>query len=289
MMENIECEATSAHTSEPQAPVDFVLVTALEEERDAVLSKLPEHRKLPPSANDVRVYFACDLPVTFADGSTAAYRVIIVPLLSMGRVDAANATGDAIRRWRPRRVLLVGIAGGISGAGAALGDILVSDQVVDYELQKMSPEGAEVRYSVHRADPSLVGAAQNYVGEGWPDLLQVKRPRKGKPKRLVGPIATGDKVIAFQDILNRYRSDWPKLVGVEMEAGGVASACFQAAEPPGFFMVRSVSDMADDQKESVAVKKWRPYACDAAAAYTIGLLQSGPVLPILKHAPPNPQ
>ncbi len=44
--------------------------------------------------------------------------------------------------------------------------------------------------------------------------------------------------------------DWPKLIGVEMEAGGAASACFQAPQPPGFFMVRAVSDMADEKKSS---------------------------------------
>jgi nucleoside phosphorylase len=103
--------------------------------------------------------------------------------------------------------------------------------------------------------------------------------REGDPQRKVGPIATGDKVVAFKDVLDRYRNGWPKLLGVEMEAGGVASACFQANPAPGFFMVRSVSDLADAQKDSSTVRKWRPYACAAAAAYTIGLLKHGPVRP----------
>lgn len=101
-----------------EPPVDFVIVTALEEERDAVLDKLPSARQLPPSADDVRVYFAAELPATFPDGTTCAYRVILVTLLNMGRVEAATAAGDAIRRWQPAYVLLVGIAGGIAEAGS---------------------------------------------------------------------------------------------------------------------------------------------------------------------------
>ncbi len=62
-----------------------------------------------------------------------------------------------------------------------------------------------------------------------------------------------------------------------MEAGGAASACFQAAQPPGFFRVRAVSDMADEKKSSKSVKRWRRYACEVAAAYAVGLLRSGPV------------
>src|SRR5208282_133006 len=258
-------------------PVDFVIVTALEEERDAVLAKLPGYRQIPPSEEDVRVYFGCDLPATFSDGSVRSYRVIVVPLLNMGRVEAANATGDAIRKWQPRLVMLVGIAGGIAASEAALGHILISNQIVDYELQKVTPTGPEVRYSVHPVDPSLLGAATNYLNIDWQKLIQTKRPTKGAPKRLVGPIATGDKVIAFDQVLRRYQDSWPKLIGVEMEAGGVASACYQAKPAPGFFMVRAVSDLADEHKNSSTVKKWRPYACEVAAAYAIGLLQSGPV------------
>ena len=38
-------------------PVDFVIVTALEEERDAVLDKLPGYQRLTPTEEDIRVYY----------------------------------------------------------------------------------------------------------------------------------------------------------------------------------------------------------------------------------------
>src|SRR3989442_1205354 len=97
----------------------------------------------------------------------------------------------------------------------------------------------------------------------------------------------GDKVVAFRDVLDRYSNDWPKILGVEMEAGGVASACFQANPAPGFFMVRSVSDLADAQKDNKTVQKWRLYACATAAAYAVGLLKSGPIVPTSNQALPN--
>ncbi len=78
-------------------------------------------------------------------------------------------------------------------------------------------------------------------------------------------------------MLNDYRAIWPALLGVEMEAGGAATAVFQTPQPPGFFMIRGVSDFADQHKGSADVTSWREYACDVAAAYAIGLLKSGPV------------
>jgi len=79
--------------------VDFVIVTALEQERDAVLRKLPRRRKLPPSDTDIHVYYSANLPVTFSNGITGIYRVIVLSLPRIGRVQAATATSDAIRSW----------------------------------------------------------------------------------------------------------------------------------------------------------------------------------------------
>ena len=62
-----------------------------------------------------------------------------------------------------------------------------------------------------------------------------------------------------------------------MEAAGVATAAFQSSDRTGFFMVRCVSDLADEKKDSSHVRKWRSYACDAAASFTIALLKSGPI------------
>jgi len=262
----------------PNQAIDFVLVTALPEERDAVLNRLPGYRKLPPSVADIRNYFQAELPVTFPDNSTGIYRVIILSLLGMGRVQAATAAADAIRQWHPRYVLLIGIAGGIAARGVSLGDILISDQIVDYELQKLTTQGPELRYEIHRADARLLNACNNLISESWQELILVKRPGKGKPQHYIGPIASGDKVIAFRDVLGKYQNEWPKLIGVEMEAGGVATATFQAVDTPGFFMVRCVSDLADEDKDSAGVEKWRSYACDAAASYAIAFLKSGPAL-----------
>jgi hypothetical protein len=71
-----------------------------------------------------------------------------------------------------------------------------------------------------------------------------------------------------------------------MEAAGVASATYESVKKPGFFMVRGVSDLADEMKNSRQAQKWRPYACAIAAAYTVALLQSGPV-PLVEPVAPD--
>jgi nucleoside phosphorylase/cellulose biosynthesis protein BcsQ len=273
-------EASEKSSGEYKPSVaDFVIVTALEEESDAVLDKLSGYRRLPPSGQDIRTYYQAEIPVIFPDGTTGIYNVIAMPLLGMGRVQAVVATTDAIRRWRPRYVLQVGIAGGVASSNVRIGDILISDQIIDYELQKITPQGAQMRWEVHRADPRLLDAARNIflAKEEWTGLINTPRPCSGTPGLHIGPIASGDKVIAFGDVLTRYRDVWPKVIGIEMEAAGVATAAFQSCEHPGFFMVRGVSDLADTNKNKDDVTKWRGYACDVAASYVVALLKSGPV------------
>jgi len=194
----------------------------------------------------------------------------------MGRVEAANAVGDAIRHWRPKYIVLVGIAGGLAKAGVNVGDVLISEQIADYELQKLTTDQAHIRWSVHRASPRLLAAAKQIQPEDWRPLVRESRPGAGQSQSHAGPICTGDKVIA-NGLLDHYRDVWTKLIGVEMEAGGVASAAFQAASTPGFFMVRGVSDLADAEKDKAETSSWRAYACDVAAAYVMAFLKSGPV------------
>lgn len=272
--------------------VDFVIITPLEDERDAILSHLQDvcgYQKLAPSTEDIRVYYLSEIPVTaLADRSTGKYRVIVTSPSKMGRKAATAVTGDVIRRWKPRFILLVGIAGGIAARGVNLGDVLAPEQIADYELQKIQTGNPEIRYEGYPTDHQMLVAVQNFDGE-WTKSIKAKRPGEGLPKLHYkgGVVASGDKVVDDPTVLAKYQEDWPKLFGVEMEAGGVAEAILEAAEHPGFFMIRGVSDFADGKKDSEEVSRWRAYAYDVAAAYAIALLRSGPVSIIPLSPLPN--
>jgi nucleoside phosphorylase/ankyrin repeat protein len=257
--------------------IDFVIVTPLTEERDAVLGQLPGYKRVPASQDDIRIYYSAEVPVTFADGQVARYSIVVVPLANMGPTEAANATGDAVRRWQPRYVLLIGIAGGIAKASVALGDVLVADQIADYEQQKVKDGVPSIRWQVYRADQRLLTAARNFTDSDWMRSVAAVRPTPGQPKVHIDPICTGNKVVADESLAAQLREVWSKLIGVEMEAAGVASAALQSANRPGFFMVRGVSDLADKEKDADTTKSWREYACRVAATYAIAFLRTGPV------------
>jgi RecA-family ATPase len=57
--------------------VDFVIITPLEDERDAILSHLQDvcgYQKLAPSTEDIRVYYLSEIPVAaLTDRSAGKY------------------------------------------------------------------------------------------------------------------------------------------------------------------------------------------------------------------------
>jgi nucleoside phosphorylase len=205
-------------------------------------------------------------------GTVAGQRVLVFPIGGMGNAGAAQATERVIGVWNPARVMLVGIAGGAPGSSADMrpGDILVPDQVVGYELAKVTPGDTARRYEVYRPDVELLARARSLRPTDWADAIGTPRPddpeRRIRPLVHVGPVLTGDKVLADRATLARLRLAWPKAIGIEMESLGVALAAYQNG--PGFLMVKAVSDFADGTKNDA----WHRYAAEAAARFAVAVL-----------------
>ncbi|MBN1205174.1 MAG: hypothetical protein JXB05_09650 [Myxococcaceae bacterium] len=253
---------------------DFCIITALEEERDAVLSKFARYQKLDRDGSGAHTYFEAQVETKRED--QAAYRIIVTCLSGMGPIKAALKASDVIKRWAPHHVLLVGIAGGIKGE-VELGDVMVASSIVDYTMGKEhEQEPREIRWKEYHADANLFDAANNFA-DGWADFVKEARPEAGRSLRRTGIIASGGNVIASEQIINNYRATHPKLIGVEMEGSGIAAALHDSPISSRFLMIRGVSDLANAEKNKEIKQLWRKYACHVAAAYAIGLLHDGPV------------
>lgn len=250
---------------------DFVIITALEEERDAVLSKLGRISKLDKAPTDAHTYYRGRVRSKRKDGSI--YEVVVTCLLNLGPTDAAARAAQIVKRWNPNYILLVGIACGVKGE-ASHGDILLATQVADYTLGKQQGGRRRVRWNVSPCGASLLDSAINLSSQ-WQRRIAVQRPGGGRSRVCRGVVASGGDVVADDRVVAAYSAAWPKLVGIEMEAGGIAAAVHQTVERPEFLMIKGVSDFGSD-KHDPGVLPWRIYACDAAAAFARALIESGP-------------
>jgi nucleoside phosphorylase len=261
--------------ADSESQIDFAIITALEKEAKAVVGRLEDHRSLRFEDEDIRTYHYGTIPIQRTDQE---YHVVVVLLPSMGNVSAASAVTDTIMRSDPRFVLMVGIAGGIPQDDLDLGDVVVADQIVGYEYGKVTDQGIEPRVRVYPASALLLDRVRNFWDDGWTQQVKTPRPSnavRAVPRLFVGPTASGNKVIASTKFRQQLTTHWPKLIGLEMEGEGVFAAVFDRPQIPGALVIRGICDMADERKSD----EWQEYAANAAAAFTVSFLKSGPVKP----------
>jgi nucleoside phosphorylase len=252
--------------------VDFAIITALAIEREAVVARLEGVRRISDPDDPYAFYLG-----TISLGDKSNYTAVVMQLLEMGNIEAAASATAVLKRWKPKHVLMVGIAAGIAKNGVRIGDVIVASSIYYYEPGKRKEGREERRPRTFVVDRVLYGKALNYEAAEWKDNINVAPPGKRigfVPKAHFGPIASGEKVIADEGTIDQFLSEVSKLVGVAMEGAGVA----QSAENNqcGFLEIRGASDLGDKKKKD---NKWRPFAAHAAAAFAIGFLKSKPVTP----------
>lgn len=196
---------------------------------------------------------------------------------SMGLTAAAIATTQLILQFKPRIVVMVGIAAGTRGGNKEFGDILVADPSVDYNSGKVVLEDGIREFL---PDPYPIGLSarlrsviQKYRAPN-PLLNQVRASWTGnlptQPIRLhLGPVGAADQVIDDETRIVEIQKNWRKLIGVEMETYGVYRACHEAPDPkPRFVSFKSVCDFAAQKTDS-----WQDYAAHTAAQFAVPFLR----------------
>jgi nucleoside phosphorylase len=212
---------------------DVVLMTALPLEREALLKYIGPTQE---SKAKGRQYHRMRV---------GPYEVVVCSALGMGNVQSGIMATEAIGIWNPSHIILTGYVGGVKKKNERfLGDVLVPDQVVGYELGKQKPEGLERRYQAYRPNKILLDAAKSLSPKTWALAIETPRPdgTSGRevPRAHFGTVASGEKVVTAPDLIQDLRSDWAELIGVDMESLGVALTAYQSEQAPGFLVVKGI-------------------------------------------------
>jgi len=213
-----------------------------------------------------------------ATGSIAAQGILhdreidVICPKDMGRVPAAaHVTRYLSEQDAPEKttIIVLGLAGGFEKNGVSEGMVLCADQICDYANRKVSEEEGETTTKLRPRHFTIKKSLREHIDSDVFDTdawgLKVKNTdgwAKGLfPSISFGPVASGEEVVASDELAAALLSDNTKLLGVEMEAGGVcyAAEMFEA----GVFVLRAVSDKADPVK---ADNEWRRLGMRALGA-----------------------
>ena len=239
---------------------DVAIVTAVEIEEESV-KRLYDDWKEVRLDNDKYVF--CEASFE-KDGITR--RVITARQNEMGMTAASHLASKIITLFRPRYLIMTGIAAGI-GAEQIYGDVIVPDVIWNYASGKfVSAENADITFGDIGFLPRPV--AIELDGE----ILQIIKELKGSPENEfhlhIGPMACGNSVVANRDVVNKQiHSLFPKTAGLDMESYSIFYAAAHSSEPrPKAIVIKSICDYADSEK-SDQYQKFAAYTSSQFAKF----------------------
>lgn len=172
----------------------------------------------------------------------------VVVKSGIGKVNAALCAQALILRFGVTHIVNTGIAGAIGG-GLGVFDTAISLDALYHDMDAVAfgyklTEIPQMKVSKFPADKLLIDAAKKAFEE-------VKRATLCKAlkdsKCVLGTIATGDEFVSDKARKALIKSTTGAIC-VEMEGAGVAHAAFLNTTP--FVIIRTISDMADDEAPS---------------------------------------
>lgn len=246
---------------------DIAIITALKDpELEAFLKNIDAGWTELPLKNDPTVYYK-----GIFKNEEKELNVIAACAPQMGMVASTLLASKIINKFRPKYLIMGGIAAGIKGRGN-FGDILVAEQTWDYGSGKYKYIPEEER-SVFEPDPKQVSLdsrvreklSKNFnkvlfsISEEWngnrPDTIL---------KMHVGPVASGAMVLADNKVVDDIKKFNRKIIGIEMETYGVYYAATYSSDPrPIAMSMKSICDFGDHEKADA----YQKYAAFTSAKF----------------------
>ncbi len=181
---------------------------------------------------------------------------------------SAHSLGDAIRERRPSSVVAVGVCFGMDEDKQPIGQVIISERISAYELQRVGTDLLGEQVVVQRGTRT----------EASPRL--VSRFRDGRLESLgltvkTGELLSGEKLIDNIEFKSQLLSVYPDALGGEMEGAGVQTACDRAHVD--WVVVKAVCDYAAEKARDKAARQ--ETAARAAARAVVHVLSQGGLRP----------
>lgn len=200
--------------------------------------------------------------------TNSEYSLVTTCIGSAGLSSASAATASLIQVFRPKLVVLLGIAAG-QKEKLKIGQVIFAERIVSYgslveleDKQETRPTMDTLEHAikqdlnVYQADDARCGRiTEIFLGAGGEfleptnaqDLNWFSNHVMSKISPSISSLASGDILFRNEDKLRELRDLHGKIEGAEMEAAGFIAAARQSST--SWLVVRGVSDFGDAHKD----------------------------------------
>ncbi|QYF95192.1 5'-methylthioadenosine/adenosylhomocysteine nucleosidase [Massilia sp. PAMC28688] len=190
---------------------------------------------------------------TYTSGRLAGVDAVCV-LSRIGKVAAATTASVLIEKFGVTHLLFTGVAGA-GDAGVRVGDIVIADSLVQYDMDcsplfpafEVPLTGLSHFASDQRLANLTASAAHGFLDTDFEVAISADERREfglSMPRIHRGLIGSGDRFLSSASEVNAINASLPGLLAVEMEGAAVAQVCFELGVP--FAVIRTISDNANE-------------------------------------------
>jgi nucleoside phosphorylase/tetratricopeptide (TPR) repeat protein len=243
---------------------DVLIVTVTKVESQAVLQVFQEATSQAPKAVSIGPKMYRDLGVL---NNTSVF--MVQSEMGAGGLGAAQQTVQkGIEALFPAAVIMVGIAFGVDDKKQSIGDILVSQRLMLYDLQRVGTD--------KDGKPRIIARGDRPHASNW----LIDRLRSAdldwddqRAKVRFGLVLSGEKLVDNIDFRKEIHELEPEAIGGEMEGAGLYTACQDKQVP--WILAKGICDWADGNKDDNRDNRQQLAAYNAASF----------VLHAFKHSP----
>ncbi|HVF90433.1 MAG TPA: tetratricopeptide repeat protein [Blastocatellia bacterium] len=244
-------------------PCDVLIITVTKVESQAVLQAFEEAtgRNTKPAPVGDRMYQ--DLGTV---NDTSVF--LAQSQMGSGGLGASSQTVQkGIDSFKPSAVIMVGIAFGMNAKKQAIGDVLVSRQLMLYDLQRVGTSKAGQYEIIARGDRP---PASSWLLSCFEGLDLHWDESHGKVR--FGLVLSGEKLVDNIDFRQQLQELAPEAIGGEMEGAGLYVACQD--KKVDWILVKGICDWADGNKRRNKTK-YQQIAAHNAASFVLHVLKQG--------------
>lgn len=248
----------------PKRITRILILTATDIEDDAItdaLSNVGYHRDSSLVAGE-------GYAERFLNGSSKEVIHVRSSVGSLGTSGSELVSQDAIKELNPGFVISVGICFGLKDEEFNIGDILISEQVVDYERFRQGEDGNIERGDRTSAGSKLLSAAR-VIRHGYKNSAIT-----AKQGQLISCLKLVDSKEKREDLKARF----PDAIGGDMEASGIMAAAIRNRRE--WIIIKAICDwgfgkdktnqLTAAQNASIFAVKVVEYVMEAEAARPLG-------------------
>ncbi|AHF13608.1 HAD family hydrolase [Bacteroides uniformis] len=227
----------------------IALAVVNEIEKKAVLSSL---KSIPKTNKKYKVVYKKQ---TYYLGLFGLYPSVVVQsgMGIDGPMDATLTIHETIQTWKINVVVAIGVAMGLKPGKHHLGDVLVSQTILNYNKNKVIPNSQINRSVRPMSSIPLFDRFKNRTN--W----QYYDENNRKCNVHLGLIITGGSVVDDPELALKLSKEYPDAIGNEMEASGVWAA--SEREDVHWIVVKGICDWGMGKTDD-----YQPLAASAAVS-----------------------